>query len=116
MLQIAEDLSLKKSQTTADIVAAYDLAIETMASDKLPHAEALANERAAFYQVKCKNQYAAETYFERALQLYAYEWGATAKHDYLVEVMEKTLMKMTKASVGVMDSQTVPRILNHGVI
>jgi hypothetical protein len=91
----AEALSVKHSVNYSVVNAAFDLAIETMASEKLPHTEALANERAAFYEVQRRNKFGAEKYFERALEIYKYDWGSIAKHDWLLEQMEIDLMTLS---------------------
>ena len=74
-------------------MAAYKRAIDAMVSEKLPHTEALANERAGFFQAKAGNRLEAVQYFERALRLYKYEWGSDAKHDWLLEASAKALGK-----------------------
>jgi Flp pilus assembly protein TadD len=89
----AEDLSIRKSAKTQDVLAAYTRAIDVMALEGLPHTEALANERAGFFLVKAGNRSEAVHYFARALQLYKYEWGSYAKHDWLLEASEKALGK-----------------------
>jgi predicted ATPase len=90
-LLIAEALSVKKSAKPQLVTAAYDFAIEAMASEKYPQFEALANERAGFYQIQCKNRIAADNYFKQALNLYKYEWGSFAKHDWLTEKVERAM-------------------------
>jgi predicted ATPase len=87
----AEALSIKKSAKSHAVTTAYGIAIEAMAREKYPQFEALANERAGFYQIRCKNRVAAEMYFERALELYKYDWGSITKHDWLSEKVEQAL-------------------------
>ena len=87
----AEDLSVRRHAKTQDVTAAYARAIDAMALDGLPHTEALANERAGFFQVKTGNRSEALKYFERALYLYKYEWRSDAKHDWLLEASAKAL-------------------------
>jgi predicted ATPase len=89
----AEDLSVRKSATTQYVMATYTRAIDAMASEGLPHTEALANERAGFFLAKAGNRAEAVQYFERALHLYEYEWGSYAKHDWLLETSAKALGK-----------------------
>jgi hypothetical protein len=60
-----------------------------MEYENYPQFEALANKRAGFYQIQCKNWIAAEKYFERARNLY--RWGSFAKHDWPTEKVEKEL-------------------------
>ena len=98
----AEALAVKHSIRISVVTAAYDFAIETMASEKLPHLEGLANERAAFYQVQCRNRSAAEQYFERALVIYMYDWGSIAKHDWLLEQMDAAFMMLPEESIDIM--------------
>jgi histidine kinase len=90
----AEHLSIKKSASFHEVTSAYEFTIETIAAQNFPQFEALAFERAAFYQVKCKNRVAAQEYFDQALELYGNKWGAVAKHDFLAEVMEEELSRL----------------------
>ena len=79
----AEDLSVRKSIAPDTVTAAYQRSIDAATGN--PRSEALANERAAFFQVKLGNRADAERYFERALELYKYDWGSIAKYDWLKE-------------------------------
>jgi len=90
----AENLSIKKSATSHEVTLAYDLAIESIAAENFPQFEALAYERAAFYQIQCRNRVSAQQYFDQALELYGYKWGAIAKHDFLMEEMEMELSRL----------------------
>jgi hypothetical protein len=92
----AEDVSVRKFAKTQDVMAAYTRAIDAMASEGLPHTEALANERAGFFIAKTGNRSEAINYFERALHLYNHEWGSYAKHDWLLEASVKALGKAQK--------------------
>lgn len=78
----AEDLSTRRSPSVEVIVAAYDHAILVMARQKRDHLEALANERAGF-ALASKLPIDSDTYFERAMCLYKYQWGAIGKYEWL---------------------------------
>jgi predicted ATPase len=113
----AEDLSVRKSATTQDVMAAYTRAIDAMASEGLPHTEALAYERAGFFLAKAGNRLEAIHYFERALRLYNYKWGSYAKHDWLLEASAKALGKAQNEEscilgevIGIGHDLSVPRI------
>jgi hypothetical protein len=99
----AEALAVKHTEKYWVVSAAYDLAIETMASAGLPHAEGLANERATFYQARHKKRLAAEKYFVRAQELYMHDWGSIAKHDWLLEQMERIFMILPEENMECMD-------------
>lgn len=73
------------------VVAMYLEATNAMEATKIVHFEALANERLAFYLVKHHRIEDAEAYFERALELYRFEWGSLAKYEWLRERRNKYL-------------------------
>jgi tetratricopeptide (TPR) repeat protein len=90
----AEDISIKKSVASNTVIQAYDIAIATMATEKLPNFEALAKERAGYYAIQCGNRILAKLYFDQALELYNDTWGAVAKYDWLVETVEKKMSRL----------------------
>jgi hypothetical protein len=90
----AEDLSLKKSASFHEVTKAFDNTIQSIAAGNVTQFEALAYERAGFYQIQCRNREAAQEYFDQALDFYGYKWGAVAKHDFLAEVIEKELVRL----------------------
>lgn len=82
----AEEKSCHKRLKVDVAIAAYDAAIAEMAADEtLVQFEGLANERAGFFMVERRKPTEAKIYFDRALQIYGYGWGATAKYDWLQE-------------------------------
>ena len=101
MLLDAEDQSVQKRMVPDEVSAAFRQAIDKMAAEGFPHFEGLANERAAFFQVKLGNRADAENYFARAMELYKYEWGSIAKYDWLKEKSAKALVKLDEHETGV---------------
>ena len=98
----AEELAVRKSVAPGKVSDAYNVAIAAMDAEQLCHIEALANERAGFFQAKVGNRAEAEKHFERAMKLYKYEWGAIAKHDWLKEESVKVLAGL---------HENVPRVI-----
>lgn len=97
----AEELSVRKLTAPRIVSVAYDRAIDAMAAAGRPHMEALANKRAAYFQVKQGNRAEAEKDFERAVHLYKYEWGGNAKHDWLTEESIAALSTIGDNKTGV---------------
>jgi len=81
----AEEVSLRTPNDAAEILVAYDKAIGAFALQGWSHLEGVANERAAFVQGGLGRIEEAERYFDRALEVYRYDWGATAKYEWLLE-------------------------------
>ena len=88
---VAEELSAKGKAKTSDVVAAYDRAIGDMAELTWVNWEGLANERVGFHLIRVGNLDQAKLYFDRAMELYRYEWGAIAKYEWLREKSEQAL-------------------------
>jgi hypothetical protein len=88
-----------------------------MAAEGFSHFEGMANERAAFFQVKLGNRADAENYFvARAMELFKYEWGSITKYDWLKEESAKALAKIDEHETGVVDEAKPNRhtdILKH---
>ena len=103
----AEELSVRKLTAPRIVSVAYDRAIDAMAAAGRPHMEALANKRAAYFQVKQGNRAEAQKYFERAVHLYKYEWGGNAKHDWLTEESTAALSTIGDNKTGVVLSGVV---------
>ena len=78
----AESQSLK-SRDPASLVAAYNKAIGAMKAERFVHLEALANERLSIVLAPLGCHELVETYLDRAIYLYKYQWGATAKCEWL---------------------------------
>jgi hypothetical protein len=76
----AEDASRKKFSSDSEVLAAYDCGIESLATAKHIHLEGFLNEKAGFDAAKRGSRQAAERYFNRALEIYNYDWGAIAKY------------------------------------
>jgi len=95
----AEELAVRKSLVPTVVSAAYTKAIDVMKSADLVHLEAYANERAGFYHARLENRSAAETHFNRAMELYRFEWGSIAKYEWLAEKSQKALSRLDDASI-----------------
>ena len=79
----AEDKSLK-SRDAATLVAAYTKAIDAMKAERFVHLEFLANERLSVVLALLGfHDELAKTYLEQAMFLCRYQWGASAKYDWL---------------------------------
>lgn len=77
----------------------YNRGIDYLAKSKLLPFEGILNEKAGFEFARRGWYVGADQYFQRALQIYGYEWGATAKYNRLVEKREQVLPRMNvKAS------------------
>ena len=102
----AEDLAVRKSSRPHDVSAAYKTAIGMLVSEGFPHTEAYARERAGFFHAKVGNREEAASCFRRALELYRDDWGAIARHDWLMEKSEVALrrMKVTEKTRRIIDS------------
>jgi predicted ATPase len=87
----AEDLAVRKSATSHAVTAAYNTAIESFITVGFPHTQAMALERAGFFQAKRGNRDEATLYFQKALDLLYNTWGSIARHDWLVEQSESAL-------------------------
>jgi predicted ATPase len=90
MLLTAEEMSSRAAtkglvQKDEAIVNAYNDAIGAMAEVAWPNMEGVANERVGFYLVRVGDVDLAQKYFDRAMYLYKYEWGAVAKYEWLLE-------------------------------
>jgi len=81
----AEETNALKSAKLNDIISAYDTAIAVMKKEKNVSKEALANERAGFALAHLGRREEALGYFEHAMQLYRYDWGAPTKFEWLQE-------------------------------
>ena len=103
----AEELSVRKSMAPDTVAAAYNRAIQAMAAEGFPNLEGLANERAAFFKVKLGDREQARKYFERAMKLYKYEWGAIAKCNWLKEESAKALARKNETEPGVVVDRVV---------
>lgn len=87
----AEELSTRKSSSHESIGVAYAKGIDAMATANVVHMEAFAHERAGFYYARHGSRSEAVDNFNRAMDLYLYEWGAIAKYEWLAEKSEKAL-------------------------
>ena len=92
----AEELAANRKSKTSDVVFKYDQAISAMAELNWSNWEGLANERVGFHLVRADNFDQAKLYFDRAMELYRYEWGAIAKYEWLREKSEEALSDSTK--------------------
>ncbi|KAI2505379.1 PhoQ sensor [Fragilaria crotonensis] len=90
-LLAAEELSSRGKAKPEKVVAAYSRAIGAMAATGWANMEGLANERVGFYMVRVGDLDLASAYFDRAMHLYRYEWGALAKYEWLLEQSEQLL-------------------------
>jgi hypothetical protein len=80
----AEDFSHLKREVEAESLAErFNKAIETNASAGFVHMEALANEPAGFAFGHHSDWHRAEEFFERAIHVYAHDYGARNKADWL---------------------------------
>jgi len=99
----AEEVAIKGSLDESS--RAYDVAINALSNAKLVHLEALANERAAYklcMDQKVNDQNKADRYFLRAMELYRYGWGATAKCDWLEQRKDRLLTMIGTETAGKM--------------
>jgi predicted ATPase len=87
----AEDLAAKNASASRAVMVSYKTSIDAFASEGLHHFEALANERAGYYQLKLKSYGEARASFQRAIHLYDHKWGASAKSYWLQEKCDQAL-------------------------
>lgn len=90
LLLNAEDMAVN-SNSGGKLTNTYNDAIRAMASGGIVHLEALANERAGFAAHRYGDHRSTETYLDRAMHICKYDWGATAKFDWLTEVKDSLL-------------------------
>ncbi|KAI2507053.1 PhoQ sensor [Fragilaria crotonensis] len=88
MLLTAEEMSSKGKATPEQVVASYYRAIAAMAATGWANMEGLANEKVGFYLARVGDLDRASAFFDRAMHLYRYEWGALAKYEWLLEQSE----------------------------
>ena len=92
-LLTAEEMSSKGKAKPDDVVAAYNRAIDAMSAVTWVNMEGLANERVGFYLVRVGDVDRASVYFDRAMYLYRYEWGALAKYEWLLEQSQEVMVR-----------------------
>ena len=86
-----EEISSKGKAQPEEVVAAYSRAIGAMEETGWANMEGLANEKVGFYLVRVGELDRASAYFDRALYLYRYEWGALAKYEWLLEQSQEVI-------------------------
>lgn len=96
----AEKLAHRKNIEESALRIAYDTGIQCLLEHKLLPYEAILNERAGFDFAQRGMRVEAEQYFDRALHIYKYEWGATAKYIWLTEKREYALRGLIEVEVG----------------
>lgn len=82
-LLVAEDASLKRHRKIDTLEEPYVAAIGAMKAAGMVHMEGLVNERLGAELLSFGDPDAGKRYLMRAIALYADEWGATAKADWL---------------------------------
>ena len=87
----AEAMSARGKAKPREVVAAYSRAFGAMEAANWANMEGLANEKVGFYLVRVGNVDLARTYFDRAMYLYRYEWGALAKYEWLLEQSDQMI-------------------------
>jgi hypothetical protein len=92
LLLDAVEASVQSGANTSTIYPKFSAAIEAMAAENWPHMEALTNELAGFAFVENNAFFEAEGFFERALELYANDWGAHAKFRWLREKSRQAMV------------------------
>lgn len=65
----------------------------------------MANERAGFAVAELGRLEEAESYFERALQLYKYDWGSIAKYEWL---QKKSTLRLNDLRRNVTNVSRIP--------
>jgi tetratricopeptide (TPR) repeat protein/Cdc6-like AAA superfamily ATPase len=95
----AEELASKRKSSSSEVVTAYNRAISDMTNVKWSHMEGLMNERVGFYLLRKGMFEEARRSFVHALKIYEDDWGATAKHEWLTEVVQQELPKIANAEL-----------------
>lgn len=88
----AQEFARGKSNSADALRDTYNTGIACLAEHKFVLYEATLNEKAGFDFAARGMLELAKGYFERALLIYKYELGATAKHNWLVEKSQLSLM------------------------
>jgi tetratricopeptide (TPR) repeat protein len=109
----AEEESLKPNASIPRLTALFNQAIQVMAAEKWPHQEGQVNERAGFVFAELGLCEEAERYFERAMDLYRYEWGSPPKYEWLKETCAVVLARHTPLHGVLTDRSHVNEIKVH---
>lgn len=95
----AEKLA-KKATDEGSLRLIYDRGIDCLVEHRFVSFEGMLNEKAGFDFARRGWYAGAEAYFERALHIYGYEWGATAKYNRLVDTSRRAMVGKVEVPVA----------------
>lgn len=96
----AQEQAAEKGVDATTLHAIFDRGLNCLAESQFIPFEALLSEKAGFAFARLGLRSDATTYFDRALNIYKYQWGATAKYNWLLEKSEYAMITLREQAVA----------------